>query len=127
MVQSGKADAMMVDLPPAIAAVDLTGGRSSCSARSTTRRPMATPCPRTRPTSRTPSSTPLKALEKDGTYKAILTKWKCDGGAITDFGVNLGQLRDDDQTMDRPGEINARPVRHPGRWWPSPSSRSSPR
>jgi polar amino acid transport system substrate-binding protein len=26
MVQSGKADAMLVDLPPAIAAVDLTGG-----------------------------------------------------------------------------------------------------
>jgi polar amino acid transport system substrate-binding protein len=27
MVQSGKADAMLVDLPPAIAAVDLTGGQ----------------------------------------------------------------------------------------------------
>jgi hypothetical protein len=30
----------------------------------------------------------LKSLEADGTYKQILTKWKTEGGAITDFAVN---------------------------------------
>ena len=30
----------------------------------------------------------LKALKADGTYDRILTKWKTEGGAITDFAVN---------------------------------------
>jgi hypothetical protein len=58
----------------------------------------------------------LKALEADGTYKSILTKWKTEGGAITDFAVNP-KTRDMTSTaVDRPGVIHARPVRHPGRW-----------
>ena len=89
MVQSGKADAMMVDLPPGHRC-GRPHRRDGRAARHAVRR--AAPygyvkAPRTRPTSRTPSSTPLKALEKDGTWGAILTKWGVDG-AITDFGVN---------------------------------------
>ena len=30
----------------------------------------------------------LKKLQADGSYTKILTKWKCQGGAITDFAVN---------------------------------------
>ena len=59
----------------------------------------------------------LKALEADGTYKSILTKWKTEGGAITDFAVNPPpDVRRPAAAADRPGLIHARPVRHPGRW-----------
>jgi polar amino acid transport system substrate-binding protein len=27
-------------------------------------------------------------MDADGSYKAILTKWKTEGGAISDFAVN---------------------------------------
>ena len=30
----------------------------------------------------------LKQLKADGTYDQILTKWKTEGGAISDFAVN---------------------------------------
>ena len=90
-VQSGKADAMLVDLPPAIARRRLhRTAPSSCSASSTTRPPTAT--------SLTKDDTgtafgeaiveALKQLKADGTYDQILSKWKTEGGAITDFAVN---------------------------------------
>ena len=37
---------------------------------------------------RRPSPTRSRQLKADGTYDAILAKWKTEGGAITDFAVN---------------------------------------
>ena len=61
---------------------------SSSSVSSTTRRPTATSCRRTRPTSVRPSPTHSSRWTPTAAYKAILTKWKTEGGAISDFAVN---------------------------------------
>ena len=88
MVQSGKADAMLVDLPPAISAVETTGtlellGQQYDSA------PYGYVLPKTGSDEFAAAIvSALKALQADGTYTKILTKWKTDGGAITDFAVN---------------------------------------
>jgi hypothetical protein len=120
MVQSGKADAMLVDLPPAIAAVELTGGSLSCSVSSTTRPRTATSCPRSETDFGEAIVEALKAARGRRLLQEILTKWKTEGGAISDFAVNPASADDANtmttNTVDRPGEINARPVRHPGRW-----------
>ena len=55
-VQSGKADAMLVDLPPAIAAVDLTGGALELLGEQYDSRPTATSSRRRTPPSARPSS-----------------------------------------------------------------------
>ena len=88
MVQSGKADAMLVDLPPAISAVETVGtlellGQQYDSA------PYGYVLPKAGSDEFAAAIvSALKALQADGTYTKILTKWKTDGGAITDFAVN---------------------------------------
>ncbi len=88
MVQSGKADAMLVDLPPAIAAVDLTGGAVELLGEQYDSAPYGYVLPKDQTAFGEGIVEALKALEADGTYKQILTKWKTEGGAITDFAVN---------------------------------------
>lgn len=88
MVQSGKADAMLVDLPPAIAAVDLTGGAVELLGEQYDSAPYGYVLPKNQTAFGEGIVEALKALEADGTYKQILTKWKTEGGAITDFAVN---------------------------------------
>ena len=87
MVQSGKADAMLVDLPPAISAVETTGtlellGEQYDSA------PYGYVLPKGSEDFGGAIVEALKQLQADGTYTEILTKWKTEGGAITDFAVN---------------------------------------
>ncbi|CCH79745.1 Putative ABC-type amino acid transport/signal transduction systems, periplasmic component/domain [Nostocoides japonicum T1-X7] len=89
MVQSGKADAMAVDLPPAVAAVQLTNGALELLGEQYDSAPYGFVLPKKGSDEFAQAIVDaLKALEADGTYKQILTKWKVDGGAISDFAVN---------------------------------------
>ena len=87
-VQSGKADAMLVDLPPAIAAVDSTGGSLELLGEQYDSAPYGYVLPKDATDFGAAIVEALKQLKADGTYDQILTKWKTEGGAITDFAVN---------------------------------------
>lgn len=87
-VQSGKADAMLVDLPPAIAAVDSTGGSLELLGEQYDSAPYGYVLKKEDTAFGEAIVEALKALKADGTYDQILTKWKTEGGAITDFAVN---------------------------------------
>jgi polar amino acid transport system substrate-binding protein len=88
MVQSGKADAMMVDLPPAIAAVDLTKGQLEMVGQQYDSAPYGYALPKDQAEFGAAIVEALKQIDKEGTYKRILAKWKTEGGAISDFAVN---------------------------------------
>jgi polar amino acid transport system substrate-binding protein len=87
-VQSGKADAMLVDLPPAIAAVDSTGGSLELLGEQYDSAPYGYVLPKDATDFGAAIVEALKQLKADGTYDQILSKWKTEGGAITDFAVN---------------------------------------
>ena len=87
-VQSGKADAMLVDLPPAIAAVEGTGGTLELLGEQYDSAPYGYVLAKDQTEFGQAIADALKALKADGTYDAILAKWKTEGGAITDFAVN---------------------------------------
>ena len=65
-VQSGKADAMLVDLPPAIAAVDSTGGTLELLGEQYDSAPYGYVLPRRPPTSARPSSRPSSSSRPTG-------------------------------------------------------------
>jgi polar amino acid transport system substrate-binding protein len=88
MVSSGKADAMMVDWPPAAAAVQTSNDGLEMLGDQTDSAPYGYVVPKEQADFAQAIADALKALEKDGTYKQILTKWKADSGAISDFAVN---------------------------------------
>lgn len=88
MVVSGKADAMLVDLPPAIAAVESTEGQLELLGDQYDSAPYGYVLPKDQTDFGGAIVEALKQLEADGTYKNILTKWKTEGGAISDFAVN---------------------------------------
>ena len=88
MVQSGKADAMLVDLPPAIAAVASTDGSLELLGDQYDSAPYGYVLPKDQTDFGAAIVEALKQLEADGTYKQILAKWKTEGGAISDFAVN---------------------------------------
>ena len=88
MVQSGKAEAMAVDLPPAIAAVELTSGSLELLGDQYDSAPYGFVLPKDETDFGGAIVEALKALEADGTYKTILAKWKAEGGSISDFAVN---------------------------------------
>jgi polar amino acid transport system substrate-binding protein len=87
-VQSGKADAMLVDLPPAIAAVDSTGGTLELLGEQYDSAPYGYVLKKDDTAFGEAIVEALKQLKADGTYDQILSKWKTEGGAITDFAVN---------------------------------------
>jgi len=89
-VQSGKADAMLVDLPPAIAAVDSTGGTLELLGEQYDSAPYGYVLPKDAAGTAFGEAIvqALQQLKADGTYDQILTKWKTQGGAISDFAVN---------------------------------------
>jgi polar amino acid transport system substrate-binding protein len=89
-VQSGKADAMLVDLPPAIAAVDATGGTLELLGEQYDSAPYGYVLPKDAAGTAFGEAIveALKQLKADGTYDQILTKYKTEGGAISDFAVN---------------------------------------
>ena len=87
-VQSGKADAMLVDLPPAIAAVDGTAGALELLGEQYDSAPYGYVLAKDQAEFGEAIVEALKQLEADGTYLEILKKWKTEGGAINDFAVN---------------------------------------
>ena len=87
-VQSGKADAMLVDLPPAIAAVESTGGTLELLGEQYDSAPYGYVLKKEDTAFGEAIVEALKQLEADGTYLEILKKWKTEGGAISDFAVN---------------------------------------
>ncbi|HYN66835.1 MAG TPA: ABC transporter substrate-binding protein [Ornithinibacter sp.] len=87
-VQSGKADAMLVDLPPAIAAVDSTGGTLELLGEQYDSAPYGYVLTKEDTAFGEAIVAALKQLEADGTYLKILTQWKTQEGAISDFAVN---------------------------------------
>ena len=87
-VQSGKADAMLVDLPPAIAAVSATGGTLELLGDQYDSAPYGYVLKKDDTAFGEAIVEALKAVKADGTYDSILKKWKTEGGAITDFAVN---------------------------------------
>ena len=87
-VQSGKADAMLVDLPPAIAAVDSTGGTLELLGEQYDSAPYGYVLKKDDTDFGAAIVEALKALKADGTYDQVLAKWKTEGGAISDFAVN---------------------------------------
>ena len=89
-VQSGKADAMLVDLPPAIAAVDSTDGTLELLGEQYDSAPYGYVLPKDAAGTAFGEAIvqALQQLKADGTYDQILTKWKTQGGAISDFAVN---------------------------------------
>jgi polar amino acid transport system substrate-binding protein len=87
-VLTGKADAMLVDLPPAISAVATTDGKLELLGEQYDSAPYGFVLPKDQTDFGQAIADALKAMDADGSYKAILTKWKTEGGAITDFAVN---------------------------------------
>ena len=86
---TGKADAMLVDLPPAISAVDARpSGKLELLGEQYDSAPYGYVLPKDQTDFGQAIADALKSLEADGTYKSILTKWKTEGGAISDFAVN---------------------------------------
>jgi polar amino acid transport system substrate-binding protein len=89
MVVSGKADAMLVDLPPALAAVDDTQGQLETLGPQYDSAPYGYVLPKTGSDDFAAAIVEaLKALKADGTYDQVLAKWKTQDGAINDFAVN---------------------------------------
>lgn len=86
-VQSGKADAMLVDLPPAISAVETAEGLELLGEQYDSA-PYGYVLPKDATAFGEGIVTALKSLDASGTYLQILTQWKTEGGAISDFAVN---------------------------------------
>jgi polar amino acid transport system substrate-binding protein len=89
MVQSGKADAMLVDLPPAIAAVE-TGGTVRVARPAVRLGPLRLRPPKAETDfAQTRSSSALKKLQADGELHQDPDQVEVPrSGAITDFAVN---------------------------------------
>ena len=87
-VLTGKADAMLVDLPPAISAVATTQDKLELLGDQYDSAPYGYVLPKDQTDFGQAIADALKAMDADGSYKAILTKWKTEGGAISDFAVN---------------------------------------
>ncbi|MEP6799413.1 MAG: ABC transporter substrate-binding protein [Lapillicoccus sp.] len=87
-VLSGKADAMLVDLPPALKAVEDSQGALELLGTQYDSAPYGYVIPKAETDFGQAITEALKALTADGTYTKILTKWGVQGGAITDFAVN---------------------------------------
>ncbi|MEO5982673.1 MAG: ABC transporter substrate-binding protein [Pedococcus sp.] len=87
-VLTGKADAMLVDLPPAISAVATTSDKLELLGDQYDSAPYGYVLPKDQTEFGQAIVEALKSIEADGTYKSILTKWKTQGGAISDFAVN---------------------------------------
>ncbi len=87
-VLSGKADAMLVDLPPALSAVAESQGALALLGAQYNSAPYGYVLPKAGTDFGEAITEALKALKADGTYDKILTKWKAHDGAITNFVVN---------------------------------------
>ena len=87
-VISGKSDAMLADSPVGLYAVKQTGGQLEALGDIYDAAPYGFVVPKDQTDFAQAIADALKAMGTDGSYKAILTKWGNDTGAITDFAVN---------------------------------------
>ena len=87
-VIGGKADAMAADSPVGLYAVKQTGGQLEALGAIYDAAPYGIVVPKEQAAFAGAIADALKAIATDGTYKAALTKWGNDSGAITSFAVN---------------------------------------
>ena len=87
-VISGKADAMAADSPVGLYAVKQTGGQLEALGQIYDAAPYGIVVPKDQTAFAGAVADALKAISTDGTYKAALTKWGNESGAITSFAVN---------------------------------------
>lgn len=85
---SGKTVAMAADSPVALYAVKQTSGQLAALGDTYDSAPYGWVVPKSETDFAQALVDALKAADKDGSYKAALTKWGVDSGAITDFAVN---------------------------------------
>ena len=87
-VIGGKADAMAADSPVGLYAVKQTGGQLEALGQIYDAAPYGIVVPKDQAAFAGAVADALKAISTDGTYKAALTKWGNESGAITSFAVN---------------------------------------
>lgn len=87
-VIGGKADAMAADSPVGLYAVKQTGGQLEALGQIYDAAPYGIVVPKDQTAFAGAVADALKAISTDGTYKAALTKWGNESGAITSFAVN---------------------------------------
>ena len=87
-VIGGKADAMAADSPVGLYAVKQTGGQLEALGAIYDAAPYGIVVPKEQAAFAGAIADALKAIATDGTYKAALTKWGNESGAITSFAVN---------------------------------------
>ena len=87
-LSSGKAEAMVADLPVSVDAVNKSGGKLELLGENYDTAPYGYVLKKDANEFGAALVEGLKAIKKDGTYDQILKKWKVDGGAIDDFAVN---------------------------------------
>ncbi|HEY5821930.1 MAG TPA: ABC transporter substrate-binding protein [Propionibacteriaceae bacterium] len=87
-VVTGKADAMLADSPVVAYAVKQSGSKLATLGDIYEAAPYGYVLPKEQTEFAAAIVEALKGIESDGAYKAALTKWGVDQGAITDFAVN---------------------------------------
>ena len=87
-VIGGKADAMAADSPVGLYAVKQTNGQLEAVGSIYDAAPYGIVVPKDQTAFAGAVADALKAISTDGTYKAALTKWGNESGAITSFAVN---------------------------------------
>ena len=87
-VIGGKADAMAADSPVGLYAVKQTGGQLEDLGQIYDAAPYGIVVPKDQTAFAGAVADALKAISTEGTYKAALTKWGNESGAITSFAVN---------------------------------------
>ena len=85
---SGRADAMAADLPVSVDAVTKNNGKLELLGDNYDSAPYGFALPKGQTAFANVLVDALKAIKADGTYDAILKKWKTEGGAISNFAVN---------------------------------------
>lgn len=87
-VASGKSDAMAADSPVALYAVKQSSGALAALGEPYDSAPYGWVVPKNETAFAQALADALKSAASDGTYKAALSTWGVEAGAITDFAVN---------------------------------------
>ncbi len=87
-VVTGKADAMLADLPVVLDAISKTDGQLQQIGKQYDAAPYGIAVPKNAGTLKQAIQAALKSLMADGSYTKILKKWGADTGAITDPQIN---------------------------------------
>ncbi|AKU17563.1 ABC transporter substrate-binding protein [Luteipulveratus mongoliensis] len=85
---SGRADGMAADLPVSVDAVTKNGGKLQLVGQNYDSAPYGFALPKGQTAFGNVLVEGLKAIKADGSYDAILKKWKTEGGSISNFAVN---------------------------------------